>query len=635
MWLFQHRFPARACIRLVVLGVAALSSSCSTARGPVGSLAIDASAPNTVVSSISPEPSDAPQPPAASTTQDRDAAMGERMAPQPVAAMSPVFVCDRTKRAPERALTRLSRMQYLTRIRELIELTALEHSPAILNELEYVLAALPRDLRSGPEPDYGGLRRLDQSIYAEAVDGTYAVAVALGAALTSSTARLHAVAGGCAVDDDLENDAACVDAFIQKLGKQVFRRPLTAADLSFYRELAQDSAVSAADYAEIVTVLVSSPFFLYAVELGDAGALPVGTVALTAQELAARLALHFWQSAPDDELLHADLLDAKVYAQQLERVYADAKTERMLEELFVDWLEPKHLEELHLRVGSFDYDALRGDFTPAPELKSRMLRELGRMGVYYAHRTQSSFAELFQSRSSFAETADLAEIYGVPVWSGNDDPPQFPDAEREGLLTRAALVATGHGSSHPIFKGVYARRTVLCETIPPPPADANTIAKSVMPEKVTSRAVTEALSAARADCAACHATLINPIGYTLEHFDGLGRFRSLEQVFDATTGVLLAEEPVDSKAVPHVVPDDKREARGAADLHRFMLESGRPQACFVRRYFRYSFAREEDDARDGCVLDALLQPLLAGESLGSVLRAVALQPEFRSRSYEP
>ena len=287
------------------------------------------------------------------------------------------------------------------------------------------------------------------------------------------------------IDTDPVNDSACVDAFLRKLGKRAFRRPLSADDLTFYRRAVQDSPVSAADYADLVALLVGSPLFLYAVELGDAGSLPRGKVALTAHELAARLALHFWQSGPDDELFAAAdsgaLLEAEVYVQQVARLYADAKPERMLEELFVDWLEPKHLPELDLRVGSFDYDALLGDFTVGPELKSRMLRELGRMGVYYAHRTEGTFAELFQSRRSFAETSDLAEIYGVPVWDGAGEPPQFPHAEREGLLTRAALVATGHASSHPIFKGVYARKTVLCETIPPPPADVNAVAMNVVP----------------------------------------------------------------------------------------------------------------------------------------------------------
>ncbi|HTU58120.1 MAG TPA: DUF1592 domain-containing protein, partial [Polyangiales bacterium] len=284
------------------------------------------------------------------------------------------FACDPSQLAPEQALQRLSLTQYQSRVRELVEVTAPEHSASILGELRHALAALPRDLRGGQDPDYGGLRRLDQSIYAESVDGTYAVAVALGAALTSDAERLRAVAGECAVDADAGNDRACIDAFVQKLGTLVLRRPLSAEDLAFYGE---------ASYADIVTLLVSSPYFLYAVELGSSE--------LTAHELAARLALHFWHSAPDEQLRAAAdsgaLLDPDVYAEQVERVYADAKTERMLEELFVDWLEPKHLEELHLRVGSFDYDALRADFTPGPELKSRMLRELGRMGVYYAHRT--------------------------------------------------------------------------------------------------------------------------------------------------------------------------------------------------------------------------------------------------------
>ena len=546
--------------------------------------------------------------------------------PAPLEPLTPAaagpFLCDPSQVPSQQPLRRLSSTQYESRLRELVERVAPAHSAAILGELRHVVAALPRDLRGGPEPDYGGLRRLDQSIYAESVDGSYAVAVALGAALTSNAERLRALAGECAVDADAGNDSACVETFVQRLGELVFRRPLSAEDRAFYRE--------AADYSDIVTLLVSSPFFLYTVELGELA---------TAHELAARLALHFWQGAPDAELIAAaesgELLDADHYAQQVERVYADAKTERMLEELFIDWLEPKHLEELHLRVGSFDYDALRGDFTPGPELKSRMLRELGRMGVYYAHRTNSTFAELFLSRSSFAETADLAEIYGVPVWDGAGEPPTFPDPERVGLLTRAALVATGHGTSHPIFKGVYARKTVLCETIPPPPADANVVAMAARPANRTSRAVTEALSGARADCAACHASLINPVGFTLEHFDGLGRFRALERVFDPLSGALITEEPVDSKAVPRVLPDDAREAQGAADLHRFMLESGKPQLCFARRYFRYTFAREEDEARDGCVLNALLQPLLAGESLKTALRAVALQPAFRERSLEP
>ena len=83
------------------------------------------------------------------------------------------------------------------------------------------------------------------------------------------------------------------------------------------------------------------------------------------------------------------------------------------------------------------------------------------------------------------------------------------------------------------------------------------------------------------------------------------------------------------------MPEDEREAAGPADLHQFMLDSERPQACFARRYFRFAFARQEDDERDGCVLDALTEALIEGESVGSVLRSIALRPEFKTKSYEP
>ena len=158
---------------------------------------------------------------------------------------------------------------------------------------------------------------------------------------------------------------------------------------------------------------------------------------------------------------------------------------------------------------------------------------------------------------------------------------------------------------------------------------------TVKPDGITSRALTEALSMARGDCTSCHSTLINPIGFTLENFDGLGRFRSTERVYDPEDGELVGEVAVDSKAVTYIVPEDEREAAGPADLHRFMLESERPQACFARRYFRFAFARQEDDARDGCVLEAMTEALLEGDSVGAVLRGVALRPDFKTKSYEP
>ena len=471
----------------------------------------------------------------------------------PLGPRPPAFSCDPDAIAPEQPLRRLSSSQYRNALRDLIAATAPGNSATIMASLEAPLSALPRDIRSGPEPDYGGMRRLDQTIYAETIEGTYQVALAAGAALTSASNRLQAAAGSCATDTNTGNDAACVDNFIRSFGKRALRRPLNDDDVAFYREAVQDTPVSTQDYADIVATILSSPYFLYAVELGEDAAQRETSVPLTGYELATRLALHFWQSTPDDALLEAAesgaLLDPDQYEAQVERVYADPRTAQTIEEFFVDWLQPKHLEDLRSHVGSPDYDALRGSFEPSAELKSRMLRELGRIGSYYAHTTESTFADLMKSRHAFPETADLAEIYGVPVWKPGDEPPLFPEDEREGLLTHAAMVATGYATSHPIFKGVYTRKAVLCDQIPPPPADANAVAMTVKPSGITSRALTEALSMARGDCASCHATMINPIGFALENFDGLGRFRSVERVFDPEDGELVGEVEVNSAAV--------------------------------------------------------------------------------------
>jgi hypothetical protein len=125
------------------------------------------------------------------------------------------------------------------------------------------------------------------------------------------------------------------------------------------------------------------------------------------------------------------------------------------------------------------------------------------------------------------------------------------------------------------------------------------------------------------------------MGFVTEDFDGLGRHRSSERVFDKQTGAVVAEVPVDTTAVPRVADtSDEREISSAAELNAIMLESEKPQACFARRYFRFTFGRAEDDVADGCTLATLHKALLDGEDLGVVVREIALRPEFRTKLIE-
>jgi hypothetical protein len=283
-------------------------------------------------------------------------------------------------------------------------------------------------------------------------------------------------------------------------------------------------------------------------------------------------------------------------------------------------------------VGTPDFDAFRGDYTPTSETRQHMLDELERMGRYYSVDAPASFDDYFTSTKSFAENDDVAAVYGVSTWDGGE-PPELGNG-REGIVTRALILSSGSASTHPIMKGVFIRKAILCDQLGPPPGDAMAIANEVMPAGITSRDKAVAISEARDDCAGCHKTMINPLGFVTENFDALGRFRTTETLYDKMTGEALGTAPVDTSSVPQVTEDDQRKASTATELNQYMLESEKPQACFARRYFRFTFGREED-AGDGCLLADTHEALLEGDDLGSIIKSMAKSPQFSKKTYAP
>jgi len=546
------------------------------------------------------------------------------------------FECDPSLIAPEIPLRRLSRAQYKNSVRDLVAAAAGDEADTIFAEIEDVIETMPDDFKKGPDVHYALLHRLDQAVYQETVEAAYEVGVAFGDAFTSTDARLAKLAGACATDADAANDVACVDAFLRSFGERVLRRPLSDEDVTFYGAVV-DGPVETADYVDMVTMLLSAPHFLYLVEHGSDDAEEGAPVPLGALEMASRLSFHFWQTMPDEELLTAakdgSLLDEEVFAQQVDRLFADTRTEGALAEFFADWLDPYHLGELDAKVGTAPYDAFRGDFTPTAELRGNMISELVGMASYFSRAPEGTFDDLFFSNQSFAKTDDVAALYGVPVWDGGE-PPTFPDAQRQGLITRAALTASGGSYTRPVMKGVFIRKAILCEEIPPPPGDATAVAMTLEGQVFTAREKAQAITELRDDCAGCHASVINPLGFVTEAFDGLGRFRTEEKIFDPSTGELLATRPIDAAATPYVLSNDERVATSPVDLNGFLIESEKPQACFARQYFRFTFGREESDAEDGCTLASLHEAMLEGDALGSVLKSIALRPEFRRRSFD-
>lgn len=537
----------------------------------------------------------------------------------------------------ELPLRRLSSVQFQNTVRDLLTRTlGATEADVVLRDgaVSSQLQSYPRDLRVPiPGESHGGFFRMDQGVQQGHIDIAYSLGLRVGELLGTHATRRGRLLGSCATDASTTNDETCMGDFIARFGRLALRRPLDADDVAFFRDAVREPPVSALAVQKVVALMLTSPEFLYFVEHGQPET--DGTVTrLTAHELAARLSYHFWQTLPDEALTEAAdsgaLLSDAGYRQQVERLIGDARAHQALGEFFSQWFRLDDLEEFDTRVGDPVFDAFRGGFTPTSDTRERINGEVADLVAWLvAH--DGTLQDVLTDRHAFARSADLAELYGVPGWDGTSQPPTFSEPQRSGLLTRIAFLATGSANTRPIIKGYRIRNALLCGSVPPPPAEAMMTRVELSPE-LTTREVVERLTETQGSCPACHRTRLNPLGFVTENFDALGRFRSAQRLFDST-GQPMGERPVRTDTVPVVSPGDTRPVSSAAEVTRLILESGQYEECFARQYFRYTFARPENDASDGPVLEALSTAAKSRQSLRAVLAAVALRPEFQRKDF--
>jgi hypothetical protein len=554
------------------------------------------------------------------------------------------FACDPNAKAPAAALRRLTMAQFRNTVADLSAwaVGSASAGQTVLTEIATPLGALPEDRREAvPQDLHGSYRRLDQSLQQIHVDATYDVAVALGAALTTS-ARLGTVVGACATDTSTSNDATCLDSFIKKFGARALRRPLTTDEVDFYKTAYGTSATpSAAAYADLIGLFVTAPEFIYFVEHGDkATAGQTGVYDLSAYELASRLSYQLWQTAPDDALLAAaadgTLLDATVYGTQVVRLLADTRARPALDEFFADWMKVEDLPAMDAKNADATFKTFAGTDLPDAKLRQAMIDDVVGMLDHYTWTAPSGITALFTSDLAFARDARLAKLYGVPAWNGTAAPPAMPAGQRPGLLTRALFLSTGSANTRPIMKGVFLRTNILCDTIPPPPPGANAKPPDLGPNMTTRESVEAITEMPGTICISCHGSAINPLGFATEGFDALGRFRTAQRLFDAA-GAETGTKPVNTMTVPQVVYGDQTAIASPTDLMSLVLASGKVEACLSRNFFRYTYGRWEDTAAtaaDNCALEDARRALAGGGTITDMAIAAVKAAAFKRRTFE-
>jgi hypothetical protein len=550
------------------------------------------------------------------------------------------FACDASAKAPVAALRRLTMTQYRNTIADLAAwaVGGASAGQTVLTEIAAPIAALPEDRREAvPQDLHGSYRRLDQSLQQIHVEASYDVAVALGAALTT-TARLGTVVGACATDTSTSNDASCLDAFIKKFGARALRRPLAADEVDFYKTAyGTSTAPSAAAYADLIGLFVTAPEFMYFVEHGAAAVSgQTGVYDLSPHELASRLSYQLWQTAPDDALLAAagdgTLLDPTVYGAQVTRLLGDARARPALDEFFADWTKVEDLPAMDAKNADVVFKAFAGTDLPDAKLRQAMIDDVVGMLDYYTWTAPSRIASLFTSDLAFARDARLAKLYGVPAWNGTGTPPALPAGQRPGLLTRALFLSTGSANTRPIMKGVFLRQNILCDAIPPPPPGANAKPPELGPGMTTRESVEAITEMPGTVCAGCHQTAINPLGFATEGFDALGRFRTSQRLFDAA-GAETGTKPVNTMSIPQVIYGDSTAVSSPSELMSLIVASGKVEACLARNFFRFTHGRWEA-AADGCALEDARKALLSGGTIADLAGAAVKTSQFKRRTFQ-
>jgi len=337
------------------------------------------------------------------------------------------------------------------------------------------------------------------------------------------------------------DESRCVRKIVATLARRAYRRPATDADverlLAFYAEGRKQGDVDEGLELVLRRLLVS-PEFLFRIEAEPTGVPPGGIYRLGDLELASRLSFFIWSSIPDDELLDVAsagrLSNPAVLDQQVRRMLADRRSQALVSNFVGQWLQLRNLDAQRPTVALFpDFDdSLREAFRHETELfVDSILRE---------HR---SAIDLLTADYTFVNER-LARHYGIKNVQGS----QFRrvtlgDDNRRGLLGQGSIltVTSRPNRTAPVLRGKWILENLLGTPPPPPPPNVPSLPEPSEGSRARVLSVRERMAEHRSNpaCATCHAT-IDPLGFALEHFDAVGRWRDLDESFNPidASGVL-------------------------------------------------------------------------------------------------
>jgi hypothetical protein len=437
----------------------------------------------------------------------------------------------------------------------------------------------------------------------------------MAARVTADSAALDRI-----VPADLPaSGSARARAFIEQLGARALRRPLTRAEVDRYHALFEAAPLHYPDDLDpwvagvriTIEAMLQSPYFVYRAELGAQAR--EGAIELSAHEVASRLSYAFWNTMPDDELMAAaaeGLLDteAGVRAQAL-RMQDDPRTRTSLAHFH------RQVFALHEYADMDKHPALFPEWRR--EIGAFMAREAELFLAGVVFERDGTIADIFTSTRTYVN-AELAAIYGLEGSFGAEFAAvELDSGTRAGFLTRLGFLTRNATLTEPdpIHRGVFVNVNLLCRKIAAVPS----LPDDLMPVGKTNRERINSITGPGTCGQACHGTIINPIGFGLEHYDAVGRYRTEDRGY-----------PVNA-ADTYVFADGRSISfESGVELSRALARAPDSHACYISNLLEYLYGGEH--GADPDLVSALTRlSIEEGASIRDLMGSLASSRAFRYR----
>lgn len=418
----------------------------------------------------------------------------------------------------------------------------------------------------------------------------------------------------CVPSDVWQPDASCAALFLSESGLRLFRRPLETARLDDLVAVAERATLETDDFYEGLALalesLLISPEFLFIVDRTEDDPTAPGEQRLDAWSLASRLSFFLWNAPPDSALLEAAasgaLHSTEGLRSEVERLLSSPRLKDGMRAFFDDML-------------AFDeFDSIAKDPDVYPMVTAATLADAReqtlRTVIDHLLAREADYRDLFTTRSTFMSMA-LAAVYKVPASDGWSLYEFAEESPRAGIMTHVSFLA-GHSHavrSSPTLRGKAMRELLLCQHVPDPPPNVDFSKLEDAENAATARDRLQVHNS-NPSCAGCH-LITDPMGLSLENFDGAGVFRETEDGAELD----IAGE------LDGVFYDD---VQGLADA---MRDHPKLAYCLVNRLYAYGTGGPVSLRHDRDILKIFEERFVEdGYRLPALLAALTQSPAFYS-----